>query len=123
MLIHQFDGFEWPGREWRPCPRSQSEGVAEGWFCIEAAYRARRQRVSASLIWADLGSREDRTVLAMFSFDGGVILHPEMARINCAYARDGGIDNGMGVDVRLLKCAAPFGRASSGRSTVPYSQC
>ena len=37
--------------------------------------------------------RSDRKVLPLFSFDGGVVLHPGKTRVLCGYGADGHIDD------------------------------
>lgn len=75
-MIHQIDGYEWPGELWRPGVGGQSATAGD--------------RMSCSLIFGGAGSREDRTSIPLFSRAGGVVLRPGPTEVLCAYSDDGG---------------------------------
>jgi len=56
----------------------------------------RRNRVSASMIYYGLkrDDRPDRYIIPTFSYRGGVVLRPQVMKLNCAYGVDGAIDYG-----------------------------
>ncbi len=91
VIMHSFDGWEDPSAPWSPCPEKGGAGV-----CGRAEIQPRRDRVSASIIYQGMHrpDRPDRSVIPVFSFDGGVILRPDRTTILCAYGNDGAIDYG-----------------------------
>lgn len=94
VILHSFDGWEDPNHPWAPCPK---DGHGSD-HCGQPRVQARRSRVSTSSIHRGLlrPDRPDRTVIPMFSFDGGVILNPNTINLLCAYGNDGAIDDGGG---------------------------
>ncbi|KAL3920511.1 MAG: hypothetical protein SGPRY_005227, partial [Prymnesium sp.] len=98
LLLHQLDGLQDPERPWAPC----REG-GQGWEgCSSPRVQERRMRVSGSMVHSGLG--RSYKAIPLFSFDSGVVLRPETARVYCAYGIDGGIDDGTN---RPKLCAAP----------------
>ena len=91
VIMHSFDGWEDPDAPWSPCPEMGGSGV-----CGRAEIQPRRDRVSASIAYAGMhrADRPDRTVIPVYSFDGGVILRPDRVTLLCAYGNDGAIDYG-----------------------------
>jgi hypothetical protein len=91
VIMHSFDGWEDPDAPWSPCPEMGGSGV-----CGRAEIQPRRDRVSASIAYAGMhrADRPDRTVIPVYSFDGGVILRPDRVTVLCAYGNDGAIDYG-----------------------------
>jgi len=91
VVMHSFDGWEDPDAPWSPCPEMGGSGV-----CGRPEMLPRRDRVSASIAYAGMhrADRPDRTVIPVYSFDGGVILRPDRLRLLCAYGNDGAIDYG-----------------------------
>lgn len=97
VLIHQLDGLEDHNRRFSPCATPSTSPN-----CYEQRTRARRQRVSASIIFSGLQWRDD--YIPTFSLDGGVILRPSTVRALCGYGTDGSID-----DNKPLECGGyPF---------------
>jgi hypothetical protein len=86
VLVHQLDGFEDQAKRWSPCAEDSRSGNCQG-----SRTRARRSRVSASMIFAGLQSRDGR--IPTFSLDGGVILRPSTIHAFCGYGIDGSIDD------------------------------
>ena len=91
VIMHTFDGWEDPSAPWAPCPKTGGPGV-----CGRAEILPRRDRISGSIIYAGMHrvDRPDRDVIPIYSFDGGVILRPDRAKLLCAYGNDGAIDYG-----------------------------
>ena len=135
VLLHQLDGLQDDERPWAPCPKERGSEI-----CKDARRVARRQRMSASIIYAQVqnsheanararaksayapfhGTRGCHSICCLptsalptsravptipqlrskddqiptFSFDGGVVLRPELAHVLCGYGADGSIDDG-----------------------------
>lgn len=96
VLIHQLDGLEDEARRWSPCSRDSQSANCHG-----PRTKARRQRVSSSMIYAGLQKRDAR--IPTFSLDGGVILRPSKTKAFCGYGIDGSID-----DNKPLSCETPM---------------
>ena len=104
VLIHQLDGYQDPSRPWAPCPADlDAPGVPDE--CEYEHIAQRRQRVSTSLIYAQLRSKDES--IPTFSYDGGVVLRPQFARPLCGYGADGSID-------ASKEIACPRGHARGG---------
>ena len=95
VLIHHFDGFQNPEQPWAPCAAASTASR-----CRLPRVVSRRERVSASLIYARLHERNRR--IPTFSLDGGVVLRPEYTVPLCGYGADGSID-----DNKVLGCRSP----------------
>ena len=95
VLIHQFDGLEDANMKASPC----ADGT-QAPNCLVARVRQRRQRVSTSLIYSGLKSRDSS--IPLFGLDGGVILSAGHVHALCGYGTDGGID-----DSKPLACNSP----------------
>ena len=89
VLIHHFDGWQNPDDPWQPC--NEDGG---GPLCRRDYVRDKAGHTSASLLFA--GVRHDAPHIPIFSYDGGLILRPQIAAraINCAYPIDAGTDYG-----------------------------
>ena len=87
-------------------------------MCGRAEIQPRRDRVSASIIYQGMHrpDRPDRSVIPVFSFDGGVILRPDRTTILCAYGNDGAIDYG-GKNCRIT------GATRSPSTKKPQRRC
>ena len=97
VLFHQFDGYEDDQKPWAPCAADSRSHSCRG-----PRTAARRQRVSASIVFAGLYDQTRRARIPTFSFDGGVVLQPAYTRPLCAYGTDGSTDDGNG---KALSCA------------------
>lgn len=73
----------------------------------------RQARVSTSMIFKGMhNGRTDRKVLPLFSFDGGVVLHPGKTRVLCGYGADGHIDDSYKISDGPSWEAASVGRTA-----------
>ena len=102
ILIHQLDGFEDTTDGVSPCsPRSSGES------CKIPRVRQRAQRVSASLIFAGLKTRD--SVIPTPSSAGGVILRPEHVHALCGYGMEARIDESKPLACNSPKCVPGCG--------------